>query len=66
MTLLEKPANWWARFQEKLRSLVRLPVIMLLIFTSGIAARLGMWAVWRPCEFVYHRYLDGTLFSEPR
>ena len=58
--MLQKPTDKWLKVQEKLRSLVRLPVIMLLIFTSCMAAWLGMWAVWRLCEFVFHEYLSES------
>ena len=53
----------WARFRERLKDAGRLPLIGLVIFSSGMAAWLGGWTVWRACEYVYQTYLSESWLS---
>ena len=53
----QQPTTRWAWFKERLRDMARLPLIVLLGFTSSMAAWLGMWLVWRASQFLFERYL---------
>lgn len=50
----------WQRLKDRLKDAARLPLVVFLIFTSGIFAWLAMWLVWRIGEYLFHNFLSRS------
>jgi hypothetical protein len=55
--LSEQQTDRWGKLKERLKDGARLPLIGLVIFTSGIVAWLGAWTIWRAASYAFDRWL---------
>jgi hypothetical protein len=60
MGLGEIVKDRWQKLKDRLKDAARLPLVVFLIFTSGIFSWLGIWFIWRLGEYLYHNFLSKS------